>query len=107
MTAHRTSRPSWQHDACPSWCVVEHAEHDLPDDRIHDSTNIDVRAVLGPAHARGRPVDLSLVMSRRCGELDDWVLVGEPERDGQFLLLSRDSAARVVGALAALLRDPG
>jgi hypothetical protein len=107
MTAHSTSRPSWQRDTCPPWCVVEHAETDPPDDRYHDSVTLHVPATLGPGPSHAPTTDLVLVMSRRSGELDDWVLVGEPERDGQHLYLTRDSAARVASALTALLTDSG
>ena len=99
MTAHSTSRPSWQRDNCPRWCVVEHAESDPVDDRFHDSITMHVPATLGHGPSHASSTDLVLVMSRRCGELDDWVLVREPERDGQHLHLTRDSAARVASAL--------
>ena len=107
MTANSTSRPSWQRDTCPPWCVVEHSELDAHDDRFHDSATLHVPAVLGAGRGRAAPTDLAVVMSRRCNELDDWVLVGEPERDGQHLYLTRDSAARVAGALTNLLTESG
>ena len=107
MTAHSTSRPSWQLDACPPWCVVEHAELDGPDDRYHDSVTLHVPATLGPGPSHASTTDLVVVMSRRCDEPDYWVLVGEPERDGQHLYLTRDSAARIATALRTLLVNAG
>jgi hypothetical protein len=37
VAAQEKPRPSWQAEACPSWCVVPHRENDHPDDRYHDS----------------------------------------------------------------------
>lgn len=104
MSAESRSRPSWQRDECPPWCVVEHQEADPPDDRVHDSVGTYVPAVVRRAEfSGGERTELLLVLSRRCGEHDDWIFLGEPQRHGQHLTLSRESAARVASTLAALL----
>lgn len=106
MSAKSRSRPSWQRDECPPWCVVEHREADPPDDRVHDSVGAYVSAVVRrPGSTVGESTELLVILSRRCGELDDWVFLGEPERLGQHVTLSRDSAARVTSTLATLLRQ--
>lgn len=105
MAAASSSRPSWQTDLCPAWCVVEHQEDDPPSDRVHDSAGRYVQAVL--ADARGHPqvpAELLVMLSRRCGTGDDWVFVGEPEREGQHLVLSRESAVRLAGVMGSLLQ---
>lgn len=106
MSAESRSRPSWQRDECPPWCVVEHHETDPPDDRVHDSVGTYVPATLRRTEASGgEPTELLVVLSRRCGEHDDWIFLGEPQRLGQHLTLSRESAARVTSTLASLLTD--
>ncbi len=90
------SRPSWQREPCPAWCVVEHDESDLPDDRVHDSAGRSTPAVLGgPLEDEQAATELLILMSRRSGDAVDWVFVGEPERDGHGLSLSRESALHV------------
>lgn len=104
MAAHSTTRPTWQSDACPSWCVVEHAEDDPPANRVHDSAGSYLPVTLTSGSLRGStPTELLLVLSRRCDEVHDWVFVGEVEAGGQHLVLSRDSAALVASAVTALL----
>lgn len=104
MAAHSFHQPSWQNDVCPRWCTVEHAELDLPDDRVHDSVGTYLPVVLGvDASGQSKTVDLLVMMSRRCGTVDDWVFIGETDRDGQHLQLSRESATRIVSSLAHLL----
>lgn len=101
-----SSKPSWQRDDCPAWCVSEHREDDLPDDRFHDSAATRVPAVvpdvnkpLNPAH----PVELHVVTSRRCETDEDWVFIGQPDLVRRGFSLSRESAQRLAAAVAAHL----
>lgn len=105
MTAQSRPKPTWQTDECPTWCVTEHRENDHPQDRFHDSHGIYLPAILGiPDETQADPapeaVELLVVRSRRCGTNEDWVFIGEPDRPRQRLLLSAESAARLITALA-------
>lgn len=103
MAATSSCRPSWQSDACPAWCVVEHQEDDPVPDRVHDSAGQYVPVVLAEPHGGARaPTELLVMLSRRCGESHEWVFVGEPERDGQRIVLSRESAVRLAGVMGSL-----
>lgn len=104
MSAPPHPRPSWQRDDCPAWCVVDHRESDPPDDRVHDSAGVYVPAVVRRSEsAADEAIELLVLLSRRHGEPDDWVFLGEPDRLGQHVTLSRESAIRVTSTLAALL----
>ncbi len=92
------------HDAtCPSWCVVDH-RHDDPGEPWHDSATTFVPVLLGVrSDGAERPVDTELALvATRHGTGRTWLLVGEPERSGQHLVLSPESAARVASALSGL-----
>lgn len=106
MTDSSRSRPSWQHEPCPAWCVALHAEADLPGDRVHDSAGRYLPAVLGgPLGGEQAATELLILMSRRSGDARDWVFVGQPEREGRHLSLSRESAIRVAHAILRLAAD--
>lgn len=105
MTTQDQSRPSWQTEACPPWCVVDHREDDHPDDRVHDSASRHISALLHPSQRLAREGDgsevseLLVVTSRRAGDEVDWTYIGEPDRSRQYLNLSRESARRLASAL--------
>lgn len=104
------ARPHWLHEPCPHWCASTHREDDAPEDRHHDSAPTYVPVVIGvrePGGARPRTqiTDLLVVRTRRCGEPEEWVFVGEPDQDRQHLVLAPDSARRVAAALVDQL-DP-
>ncbi|MCR4513998.1 hypothetical protein [Aeromicrobium sp. 50.2.37] len=104
------TRPHWLHEPCPHWCASTHREDDAPEDRHHDSAPTYVPVVIGvrePGGARPRTqiTDLLVVRTRRCGEPEEWVFVGEPDQDRQYLALAPDSARRVAAALVDQL-DP-
>lgn len=104
MTSTTNQRPSWQDDACPSWCVVDHHEDDFPEDRFHDSRTLYVSVTLGvasPPHPEptATPAELYVITSRRAGSHRDWTFVGEPDRSGQRLVLSRESARHLIDTL--------
>ena len=106
MTAPSRPRPSWQHEPCPPWCVVEHDEADQPADRIHDSAGRYTAAVLGgPLEDEQTATELLILMSRRSGDPRDWVFLGQPDRGGHHLSLSRESAIRVAHAILRLASD--
>jgi len=108
MTDPSRSRPSWQCEPCPAWCVVEHDEADLTADRVHDSAGRYTPAVLGgPLEGEQTATELLILMSRRSGDAGDWVFVGQPERDGQHLSLSRESALRVAREILRLASGSG
>ena len=103
MTDSSRSRPSWQHEPCPAWCVALHAEADLPADRVHDSAGRYTPAVLGgPLEGEQTATELLILMSRRSGDAGDWVFLGQPERGGHHLSLSRESAVRVAHEILRL-----
>ncbi|MEG9227508.1 DUF6907 domain-containing protein [Aeromicrobium sp. Sec7.5] len=102
------SRPPWQHDPCPAWCVVEHDEADLLADRVHDSAGRYTPAVLGgPLEGEQATTELLILMSRRSGDAGEWVFVGQPERDGHHLSLSREGAVRVAHEILRLASGSG
>ena len=103
MTDPSRSRPSWQHEPCPAWCAVEHDEDDPPADRVHDSAGRYTPVTLGePLAGEQDPAEVLILMSRRCGDTHDWIFVGQPEREGRHLSLSRESASRVARDLLRL-----
>lgn len=104
MSAASRPRPSWQTDECPAWCVVEHREDDRPADRVHDSAGTYLHAILRRVETgEAEATELLVAASRRCGSHDDWIFIGEPEKRGQHLALSRESARRLSVALDAIL----
>ena len=108
MTDPSRSRPSWQHEPCPAWCVALHDEADLLADRVHDSAGRYTPAVLGgPLEGEQTATELLVLMSRRSGDARDWVFLGQPERDGHHLSLSRESAVRVAHEILRLASGSG
>lgn len=108
MTSTANDKPTWQDDECPPWCATEHHEADPPEDRFHDSATRYVPVRLGVRDAGqianvATPAELFVVTSRRCGDHDDWTFVGEPDRHGQHLMLSKESARRLAETLLAHL----
>ena len=103
MTDPSRPWPSWQDEPCPAWCIVEHEEDDPPADRIHDSAGRYVPVTTGePIGQDPAAGAVLLVMSRRCGDFQDWVFVGEPDHRERHLTLSRESAVRVAHELLSL-----
>ncbi len=94
-------RPSWQVAACPTWCVAHHHEHDLPEDRRHESA---ARAV-PVTTPKGEPAELFVALSRLDHDPVEWVFVGESRLGGQYLRVSRESAQRVAQALLRAVSD--
>jgi hypothetical protein len=107
-------------DACPTWCVVLHAEDDHASDRVHVSASMSVPARLlvggagsspppgldvepgGPAGSpetldRTAQADLAVAVHRRDGARTTWVYAGDGSV--QLLELTAESWARLVPAL--------
>ncbi|MFS3128026.1 DUF6907 domain-containing protein [Nocardioides sp. Bht2] len=91
-----TSRPTWQHDDCPTWCISEHAEHDTVADRVHDSSGSYLTVVAeDPVQHTEDEVLVFLATFRKVGSTEDWIHLSTPD-DGQMsLTLSLESAARL------------
>jgi hypothetical protein len=105
------ARPRWLHEPCPPWCTTIHREGDAPEDRHHDSAPTYVPVVIGvresgSARPRTQITDLLVVRTRRHGEPEEWVFVGEPDQDRQHLVLAPDSARRIAAAVVAQLDPP-
>lgn len=107
MESAESSRPSWQTDGCPMWCVSDHREEDFPEDRFHDSAPTVVPVIVpGDDTARiPETTALHIVTSRRCGGTEDWIFIGQPDRACRGLTLSRESAHRLRTALSNHLAD--
>lgn len=114
--AHRTGtgvdveRPSWQRDTCPPWCATVHHEDDPPEDRHHDGTAHDVPLLLGirapgTSSYEAVPTEVLAVRTRRHGEREDWIYVGEPDRVRQHLVVTPEGARRLAEILRVISAD--
>lgn len=98
-------RPSWLHEACPSWCTREHREDDHPEDRIHQDEGVVIAAVVGDAHpttltVTARATELVVQRYRPIPHLTPtWVRIVEPEGGRAPLLLTEETARRLGRAL--------
>ena len=107
------SRPSWQTDACPPWCVGGHGELDHPDDRVHRSRSVVVPVVARHTWFEGAllrrsadAVDFDVAISQVDGESDIWLYVGAgPAASIEVTLESAERLVRAIGEVAALGRD--
>ncbi|GAA1527942.1 DUF6907 domain-containing protein [Nocardioides humi] len=101
-------RPTWLLEPCPAWCTREHVEDDHPEDRYHSSEASVVPAIATdedrlPPSASADAVELIVGMTRPVGELIEWVTI-EPSLSRQpRLTLTRESAQRLLDALAEQL----
>lgn len=103
-----SSKPNWQSDDCPAWCVSQHREDDLPEDRFHDSAPVCVPAAVpdDSANQSAQLVELHIVTSRRCGSQDDWVFIGQPDLARRGLTVSPESAGRLGSAISSHVATP-
>lgn len=98
----------WPREQCPPWCVVDHTEHIMPEDFLHESALVTVPAVLlhrDREHGRlGRRQSLSatidIVRYRYLGDIEEWVYIGSEGQRG--LDISVESAWRLGEALGSL-----
>lgn len=99
---------SWQHSACPEWCIIDHAEGDHPDDRAHRDAG---RSVILTLRVRDfieeklveRIVEQNLILGRwqHDGDSRVWYFLGTD--DGIDYELSEASLRRLVSELQGLL----
>ena len=102
------SRPSWQVDACPAWCVVDHGEHDHPDDRVHRSAALSVPVVARRTGFDGARIlrsaeatEFDVALSRVDGDWQSWLYVGSGP--AMAVEVSAESGQALVRAIAAVL----
>ncbi len=101
---NKPQRPSWQTDECPAWCVTEHREDDLPDDRVHDSvaTSLTVTTRDTSTPSRTAAVELLLVRFREVDDDEDWLHLMTGEGSGPGLTLSPEGARALGRTLLAV-----
>ena len=104
------SRPSWQVDACPSWCRGDHREHDHPDDRVHRSDSVLVPVVGRRTWFEGagmrrevQATEVDVALSRLDGECEIWLYVGSGP--AMSLDVTAESAERLVRSIVDTLRS--
>jgi hypothetical protein len=97
---------TWQSEPCPSWCARVHHDDDHPDDRYHDSTQLQVPSILmerdldaGPGQWVSVPEDLTIVSSRYDSADDIITFIGRADRHDQHLQLSPETARRLAQSI--------
>jgi hypothetical protein len=105
--AARTSPGSGSTDPCPSWCRRAHAASDHPDDRHHQSRVHLVAVVTGhptlEADDHAQPLSVAVRLVRRVGSVVTWLEVVSEEGPQVRLVLTADSAQRLVTTVDGLL----
>lgn len=102
-----TTTPRWLHEPCPPWCVSEHAEDDLPEDRFHDGAGTTVSVIVTESAAldQGSGAELLLHLFRKVGQPDDWLHVSAPEAGVRGFTITLESARRLGVALSRIPGD--
>ncbi|MDQ6523624.1 hypothetical protein RB608_08445 [Nocardioides sp. LHD-245] len=105
-------RPIWLLEPCPEWCTREHEEDDHPKDRYHASEAtylpvIGATADTVPATASADAFELVIHIRRQLDDPTDWVTVEPAQTRLPRLTLTRESATRLVRALAEQLDRDG
>ncbi|QRY40585.1 hypothetical protein JVX92_14080 [Microbacterium hominis] len=103
-----TERPESTAEACPPWCVEDHALHDLPDDRRHQSeprwmpvTTLRRRFLPGGELRRDAISEETCILAvRYLADRETWVAIATETRQ---IELTPESAARLHAELGALL----
>jgi hypothetical protein len=94
-------------DTCPVWCRKDHAEDDHPDDRHHQSAAELVAVVTGSPMLEpdelARPASAVARLVRRTGSDLTWVEVVSEEGPEVRLVVTVESARRLVATLSRLL----
>lgn len=102
-------QPSWMAEACPSWCVRDHAEDDHPDDRRHQGGGIAVPAVVAGEPvpgASGEPLVLVVQLDQPVGTRTAWVRVEASEGAGPRLAVRASDAVELAAAILATAAEP-
>jgi hypothetical protein len=93
--------------ACPAWCRRGHRPGDHADDRLHQSEPVFVPVVLGdPRFGRddvGRADSLVLRVVQRVDSPTVWLEAAPEEGRSPRLLVTTESARRLVDAMTELL----
>ncbi|MFT4286364.1 DUF6907 domain-containing protein [Nocardioides sp.] len=102
---HDPDSPSWLTEACPAWCAREHREADHPEDRYHQSEPAIVPVIaslapLVPVPASFEPADLVVRRCRYVADAVEWLAVETLEAAHLRLVLTLESARRLVRAVA-------
>jgi hypothetical protein len=109
MDAH--IRPGPAPDACPPWCQRIHAHDDHPDDRHHQSPADLVAVVTGNPMLEpddlSRPASVAVRLVRRTGSDVTWVEAVSEEGPEVRLVITAESARRLVTTLHRLLALAG
>lgn len=85
---------------CPAWCCIDHrGAH--PEDLIHQDAGTLVPAVVRPPglHQTGEADLLIIQRNRRLDDTHDWIDIQSAEEGTTRLVLSLESAERVLAAL--------
>ncbi|MGC4109185.1 MAG: hypothetical protein QM747_01890 [Nocardioides sp.] len=94
-------------DPCPPWCRRTHATGDHPDDQHHQSSAQLVAVVAGnpvlEPDDQARPISAVLRLVRRRGSETTWVEVVSDEGSEVRLIVTSESARRLVRSLGHLL----
>jgi hypothetical protein len=110
MDAHIRQGPA-PGDACPPWCGRTHAEDDHPDDRHHQSPAELVAVVSGrpmlEPDDQAHPTSAVVRLVRRTGSDVTWVEVVSEEGPEVRLVVTTESARRLMATLRRLLAQVG
>lgn len=96
-------RPTWVR-ACPRWCVRDHRESDLADDRYHYSEATLVPAIVViedgvPVTKFFRGAELVVWLGRYDGDLLEWIVIEPTEGRTPSLVLTAESARLMARAV--------
>jgi hypothetical protein len=98
-------------DPCPVWCRGDHAEDDHPDDRHHQSSTELVAVVTGSPmlepEDQAHPTSAAVRLVRRTGSDLTWVEAVSEEGPEVRLVITTESARRLVTTLSRLLALAG
>ena len=101
------TRPAHEATDCPRWCRRDHHPDDAVDDLLHQSDPTFVVVVHGDPRfgtdEDPRPDRVVLRLVQRGGTASVWLEAASEEGRSLHLLVSAESARRLVGAMGAAL----